>query len=129
MPALSLAEANRIVEGAITKAEELNIKIAAAVCDAGGHLLAFSRMDGAIWAAAYGPPGKAVSSAAFGRPSGAINLESPTIRAIVAGQRYMILGQGGLPIIRGGEVVGACGAGGGTGQQDEDCARAGIEKL
>ena len=96
MPALTLAEASRIVEGAIAKAEELNIKIAAAVCDAGGHLLAFSRMDGAIWAAAYGPPGKAVSLICIRTPEWRYQPESPTIRAIVAGQKYMILGQGGL---------------------------------
>ena len=43
---VSLAEANKIVAGAIAKAEELNIKINVAVCDAGGRLIAFNRMDG-----------------------------------------------------------------------------------
>ena len=38
-------------------------------------------------------------------------------------------GQGGVPIVRNGEVDGACGVGGGTGQQDEDCARAGAAAL
>ena len=38
----------------------------------------------------------------------------------------MIMGQGAVPIIRNGIVEGACGVGGGTSQQDEDCARAGI---
>src|SRR5437016_500084 len=33
--ALTLAEANRIVQAAITKAQEMNIKVSAAVCDAG----------------------------------------------------------------------------------------------
>ena len=68
--AVTLAEANRIVEGAIAHAQELNIKINVAVCDAGGRLIAFNRMDGAIWAGVYGSQGKAVASAGFGRPSG-----------------------------------------------------------
>ena len=52
--ALTLDEANRIVRGAIAKAQELNIRISAAVCDSGGRLIALQRMDNAIWASAYG---------------------------------------------------------------------------
>ncbi len=49
--AISRTEANRIVEAAVANARELGIRICVAVCDAGGRLLAFSRMDGANWAA------------------------------------------------------------------------------
>jgi uncharacterized protein GlcG (DUF336 family) len=38
----------------------------------------------------------------------------------------MVFAQGALPIFRDGVIEGACGVGGGTSQQDEDCARAGI---
>ena len=66
---LTLAEANNVVQGAIAKAKELNIKINVAVCDTGGRLVAFNRMDDAIWAGAYGSQGKAVAAAGFGRSS------------------------------------------------------------
>src|SRR4029077_19189828 len=130
--ALTLDEANRIVRGAIAKAQELNIRISAAVCDSGGRLVALQRMDNAIWASAYGSQGKAVASAAFGRTSGemAARADPPTARGIAqASGGEMIMGQGAVPIIRGGVVIGACGVGGGTSQEDEDCARAGVEKL
>ncbi len=130
--ALTLAEANRIVEGAIAHAQELNIKVSVAVCDAGGRLVALNRMDGAIWAGAYGCQGKAVASAAFGRASGELaeRADQPTPRGIAAAEGgHMIMGQGGLPIIRNGLIDGACGVGGGTSQQDEDCAREGIARL
>jgi len=129
---LTLEEANRIIRGAIKKAEELNIRISAAVCDAGGRLVALQRMDGAIWASVYGSQGKAVASAAFGRASGELTprADQPTPRAIAAAEGgHMIMGQGAVPILRGGRLEGACGVGGGTSQQDEDCARAGIEAL
>ena len=129
---LTLEEANRIVRSALAKAQELNIRISAAVCDAGGRLIAFQRMDNAIWASAYGSQGKAVASAAFGRPSGELTerAEQPTPRGIaIAEGGHMIMGQGAVPIIRNGIVEGACGVGGGTSQQDEDCARAGIGQL
>ena len=82
--ALTLAEANRIVQATIAKADELKIKINVAVCDSGGRLLAFNRMDGAIWAGSYGSQGKAVASAAFGRPSGQVD---PS-RAIIQGYSF-----------------------------------------
>ncbi|TMJ60355.1 MAG: heme-binding protein [Alphaproteobacteria bacterium] len=129
---LTLEEANRIIRGALAKAQELNIKISAAVCDSGGRLIALQRMDNAIWASAYGSQGKAVASAAFGRPSGemAERADQPTPRGIAAASGgHMIMGQGAVPIIRNGIVEGACGVGGGTSQQDEDCARAGIAQL
>src|SRR6266705_657557 len=87
--ALTLAEANRIVQAAITKAQEMNIKVSAAVCDAGGRLIAFNRMDGAIWGSVYGSQGKAIASAAFGRASGELTERAgtPIIQGIVAAER------------------------------------------
>ena len=129
---LTLEEANRIVGGAVAKARQLNIKVSAAVVDAGGRLIALQRMDNAIWASAYGCQGKAVASAAFGRPSGdmAARADQPTPRGIAAASGgEMIMGQGAVPIIRNGIVIGACGVGGGTSQEDEDCARAGVALL
>ena len=130
--ALTLDEANRIIAGSIAKAKELNIKVSTSVCDAGGRLVAFQRMDGAIWGSAYGSQGKAVASAAFGRPSGVMQERAtqPTPMGInAASGGHMIMGQGAVPIMRNGECVGACGVGGGTSQEDEDCAAAGVAKL
>jgi glc operon protein GlcG len=129
---MTLEEANRIVEGAIAKAKELNIRVSVAVCDAGGRLVAFQRMTNAIWASAYGSQGKAIASAAFGRPSGVLaeRATQPTPAGIAAAEGgHMIMGQGAVPIIRNGVVEGACGVGGGTAQEDEDCAAAGVAKL
>ena len=130
--ALTLEDANRIAQGAIAKAKSLNIKVSVAVCDAGGRLLAFQRMDNATWASGYGSQGKAIASAAFGRPSGDLSdrANHPTpagIRAAEGG--HMIMGQGAVPILRDGAIEGACGVGGGTAQEDEDCARAGVAAL
>src|SRR3989475_7335064 len=130
--ALTLVEANRIVQEAVNKAREINIKISVAVCDAGGRLMAFNRMDNAIWGSVYGSQGKAVPSVAFARPSRELQERagSPIIQGIAAAEGgHMIPSQGAVPIIRNGIVEGACGVGGGTAQQDEDCARAGVAKI
>src|SRR5580765_6090661 len=130
--ALTLSEANQVVHAAVAKAQELNIRISVAVCDAGGRLVAFNRMDGAIWAGAYGSQGKAVASVAFGRASGELQERagSPIIQGIAAAEGgHMIPSMGAVPIIKNGVVEGACGVGGGTSQQDEDVAKAAVAKL
>ena len=130
--ALTLAEANQVAQAAIAKAREINIKISVAVCDAGGRLVVFNRMDGAIWGSVYGCQGKAIASAAFARPSGELQerADTPIVRGITAAEGgHMIPSQGAVPIIRAGVLEGACGVGGGTAQQDEECARAGVTKL
>lgn len=129
---LTLDEANRITHGAIEKAKTLGVLINVAVCDSGGRLIAFQRMNNAMWAGAYGSQGKAIASASFGRPSGELTerADHPTFRGIVAAEGgHMIMGQGAVPVLRDGQVIGACGVGGGSAQKDEDCARAGVASV
>jgi glc operon protein GlcG len=132
MASITLAQANRVLRATLKKAEELNIKVSAAVCDDGGRLVAFQRMDGAFYAGVYGSQGKAFASAAFARPSGVMaeRADQPTPRGInAASGGAMIMGQGAVPLFRNGNLVGAVGVGGGSSQQDEDCAAAGAAAL
>jgi len=129
---LTREEANRIADAAIAKAEQLGIGINVAVVDSGGRLVAFQRMDNATWAGAYGSQGKAIASVAFGRSSAELQERAahPTLIGIRAAEgEHMIMGQGAVPVFRDGRVIGACGVGGGSSQQDEDCAVAGIAAL
>jgi len=74
--------------------------------------------------------GKAVAATGFGRPSGDVPADSPVIQAILATQGgRMVPAQGALPILQNGQIIGAIGGSGGTAQQDEDCARVGLEAL
>ena len=75
--ALTLTEANRMVQAAVAKAQELNVKISVAVCDIGGNLVALNRMDGASAVSATVAQGKAAASAGFGRASGTLPADSP----------------------------------------------------
>jgi glc operon protein GlcG len=61
-------------------------------------------------------------------------LSAPAVRSSLASRRpraggHIIPSQDAVPIIRNGVLDGVCGVGGGTAQQDEDCARAGVAKL
>src|SRR5437879_2209897 len=123
--ALTLADANQMIQAAIAKAEELQVKLSIAVCDTGGNLIAFSRMNGASAVSATVAQGKAAASAGFGRARGALQADSLVIQAIIAtmGGR-MLPARGAVPIHQAGELVGAIGASGATAEQDEQCARA-----
>ena len=128
--ALTLVEANSMVQAAIAKANELNVKVSIAVCDAGGSLLAFNRMEGASAVSAIVAQGKAAASAGFGRASGALQADSPVIQAIIANMGgRMLPAQGAVPLHKNGELVGAIGGSGATAQQDEECAQAGSATL
>ncbi len=128
---LRLDEAKRIAEGAIEKANEFDIKISVAVCETGGKLLVFKRMDGAEWAGVYASKGKALASAAFNLSSGRIpGAQSHNHQQIARNEGgHMIIAKGAAAIYREGDVIGACGVYGGTEEQDEQCARAGIAKV
>ena len=132
MATVTLAEAIRICDAAIARAEEIGIRVSVSVVDSGSNLLATHRMDGAIILGVEGSRGKAVASVIFGQPSGELEARAdrPTFRAILLqyGGKF-IMGQGAVPISRDGEMIGACGVGGGTPQEDEDCARAGIAAI
>ena len=68
-----------------------------------------------------------MASAAFGRPSGDLTplTNHPTLRGIAAAEgNHMFHGQCAVPIFRQGVLIGAYGVGGGTAQEDEDCAPA-----
>ena len=127
---MELEHANRAISAAIVQAQQMDIRISVAVCDDGGHPVAFARMDGAGWAASYGAVGKATASAATGSPSGRIPPDLHVMRRIneLAGDR-MIFSQGAVPIVVNGKRVGAIGAGGGTAEQDEACAAAGAAAI
>jgi|SRR5271165_4769682 len=129
---LSLAEANSIVNAAIAKARQLDMNVSVAVCDSLGHLIALNRMDGAYGTANRFSVGKAVVSAGTGLPSGEVVgiVDHPRAATVVGEGMPAVRIRGGLPIVRGGEIEGACGVDGAfSNEQDEECARAGLSNL
>ena len=131
--ALTLAEAKRVVDGAIAEARKRNAEISVTVCNAEGRLIALNRMDGAMAEANRGSIGKAIAAASFGRPSDAAEASAgvPLRTGTVIGEGFPFdCRRGGLPIIHGGKVEGGCGIdGASSGEEDEACARAGLAAL
>jgi glc operon protein GlcG len=134
---LNLAGAEAIVAAAKAKAAEMKVFVNVAVVDDGGHLLAFARIDGACPGSIYTAITKAVTAATMRAATGPLpNARNPDLllnlslqNAALAGGGKLTTLQGGVPIIIDGQVIGAVGCGGATGEQDAEVARAGIQAL
>lgn len=132
---LTAMGARRVIMGANAKAAELKHKANIAVVDDGGQLLAFERMDGARPASISTSQTKAVAAATFRAPTGPVasggkeadplfNLSLQAAASDSGGKITSLLG--GLPIVVDGQVIGAIGVAGGSGEQDLEVAKAGV---
>jgi len=131
---LNLASAETILEAAKNKAAAMGLKCNIAIVDDGGNLMAFARMDGARPASAATALSKAISAATFRQETGPMPakgepdvLLSLSLQNASGGKITSL--KGGVPIFVDGQIVGAVGVGGGTGEQDVEIAKAGIQKL
>jgi uncharacterized protein GlcG (DUF336 family) len=129
---LSLAGARKAIEGAEAKAIEKGWKMNIAAVDDGGHLIAFERMDGARPASVATATTKAVTAATYRQATGPLGppgaspdvLLNVSLQNASGGKITTLLG--GVPIVVDGQVIGALGVGGGTGEQDAEVAKAGV---
>ncbi len=135
---LTLGGARKILAGAEAKAKELGLMVNIAVVDDGGHLIAFERMDGARPASGSTATTKAVTAATVRAPTGPVpsgttspdpllNISLQNAAAASGGKLTTLLG--GVPVVVEGQVIAGVGVDGGTGEQDAQVARAGIEGL
>lgn len=117
-----------VLQGAMAKAREMGVPQCIAVVDTGGNLLAYARMDGAKILSQLSSTQKAVTAASSRVPSGGVAAEVELKLGLVTGGQLTNL-KGGLPIVVGGQMIGAVGVGSGTGDQDVEVGQAGIDAL
>ena len=122
---LTIEGAMKLLDAAMAKARDMKVPECIAVVDAGGHLLAFARMDGAFALSIDTALVKAMTAASYGIPTGDI-AAGVDIKLAIATQGKRVNLPGGLPVIVDGHVVGAIGVGSGTGEQDREVAAAAL---
>lgn len=135
---LTQAGAELILQEAQAKAKAMQKNVNIAIVDDGGHPVLFVRMNDARPASSYTALTKAVSAATLRAPTGPFKsgdaepnllLNISLQNASAASGGHMTSLYGGVPIIVDGQVIGAVGVGGATGEEDAQIARAGIEAL
>jgi uncharacterized protein GlcG (DUF336 family) len=130
---LTLEEAKQMLSAAAVKAASLGVAYNVAVVDAGGHLLAFQRQDGALVGSIDLAIDKAVTARIFDKTTSDLaRLAQPGqplfgIQESNAGK--VIIFGGGIPVTLGGSIVGAVGASAGTIEQDIAVAEAAVAAL
>jgi uncharacterized protein GlcG (DUF336 family) len=131
---LKLIQAQKIIEGALARSQKEKFKpMGIAVLDHTGNLIAFAREDGASMfrfeiaqAKAWGAVGMGVSSRTLAtrakdNPNFFVSLAS------TAGGKFLPQTGAVLILSDSGELLGAVGASGGTGDEDELICIAGVE--
>ena len=129
---LSLDLALSLLARVREEAETRDLSLAAAVVDPAGHVLASQRMDGTALGAMQLAVGKAYTAASWATPSGEFSRSTQP-----AGDDWgwnttdprIVVYAGGIPLLVGGELVGAIGASGGTAAEDEECVVAAASAL
>jgi uncharacterized protein GlcG (DUF336 family) len=134
MSKLTLAQASLITDAALAEGRKRKLlPLTVAVLDAGGHLVALKREDGAslirpqlATAKAWGTLGMGFGSRELSRRAQANPVFFNTLTALADGN--MVPVHGGV-LIRdgGGDIIGAVGISGDVSDADEACALAGIE--
>lgn len=134
MNTLTLAQAQQIIAGALTQSQAAGFKpMGVVVVDEAGNLKAFAREDGASMFRFDVARGKAWGAVGMGASSRALAQrakDNPNFFvALAATAQGKLLPQTGAVLIKdaSGQVLGAVGASGGTGDEDEAICIAGIE--
>ncbi|HLK51424.1 MAG TPA: heme-binding protein [Bryobacteraceae bacterium] len=138
--ALSLDMAMAIAHGSLEKCRAQNYKCAVTVLDAAGHTLIALQDDGAMLHRFDVSHKKAYTALVYRRPSKQVvegwSAKTASSAPLVEGtmpnppiEGTIDMG-GGLPIVAGGEVIGAVAVSGAPGwEMDEACAKAGLERV
>ncbi len=131
---MTLEMAEKAVKAAQAKAKTLGTPMTITVVDEAGRLVLSARGDGTGFLTPDTSRAKAMAAVAFRRPTKEmveLAREAPAfwnaIPGLAPGQ--LLPSTGAVPIKVGGRVIGAIGCGGGTGEEDHQCALAGAAAL
>ena len=124
-PVVAADGAQRALAAAVAEARQQGWAVSIAVVDAAGELVAFLRMDGAPYSSIDVSRAKARTAARFRRPTRGLDSALTAGRLAILGLEGATPVEGGVPIVVGGEVVGAVGVSGVTSAQDAQVAQAG----
>ncbi len=132
MTNITLAEAEKALDAAQAASEAAGFKMNIAIVDSGSNLTAFRRMDGAWVGSLDIAMKKALTSSLFDTESGALGtLSQPggALFGIEHSNGGLISFAGGIPIRRDGEMIGAIGVSGGSVDDDQMVAQAGVDAV
>lgn len=131
---ITLDTALQAARAATDKAKGLGIALTVSVVDSAGRLVLTLRGDGTGFFTTDTSRAKAIAAAAFGKATKdlvELQKSNPAFWSAVPGlsKGEILPTTGAVPLRQGGKIIGAIGCGGGSPDQDHDCAAAGAEAV
>jgi uncharacterized protein GlcG (DUF336 family) len=127
---VTLSSAQAVVDAAVAKADEIGVPMNVAVVNDGNNLTAFARMDNAWLGSIDIAQNKAYTARSFDMSTKDLaplcQPNQPLFGINASNQGRLIIFAGGIPLMHGDEVVGAIGVSGGSVEQDQEVAEAGV---
>ena len=124
-PPINIAAAKKIAAGVLAECAKNSWNVAVAIVEPSGSLVYFERMENTQYASMDIAIGKARAAATYRRPT-RVFMEVINKAPATATLPGVFASPGGNPIMADGKVIGGVGVSGVTGDQDEQCAKAGL---
>jgi uncharacterized protein GlcG (DUF336 family) len=128
--AVTLDSSQAVLKAARERAAQIGVPMNIAVVDEGSNLVAFARMDDAWLGSIDIAQGKAYTARAFDMPTKDLaplaQPGGPLYGIEASNHGRVIVFAGGIPLMSGSRVVGAIGVSGGSVEQDQEVAEAGV---
>ena len=125
-PSITVTQAKKVAAGILAECAKNSWNVAVAVVNTHGSLVYYERMNNTQSASARIAVDKASAAAMYRRPTrafvDAIAKTGPATMTLPG----VVASPGGVPIMSGNRVIGGVGVSGVTGDQDEQCAKAGL---
>jgi len=126
---IALADAQRLIDRAIAAARARGFRMAIAIVEPSGSLVAFARMDDTQYGSVLVAQEKAATATRFRTTTAAMAKAVLDGRVTTLALPGAVPIAGGRPIVVGGRIVGAIGVSGATSVEDDEVATAALAEL
>jgi len=124
---IDLAHAQALIERAIAAAKARGFRMAVAVVEPSGELVAFARMDDTQYGSIYVAQRKAETAARYRGATAAMEQRTLGGRTVTLANADQLPIAGGIPIVAGGRIIGAVGVSGAAAAEDDEIAQAALK--
>jgi glc operon protein GlcG len=126
---IGLDAAEALIDRAVAAAKARGFRMAIAIVEPSGELVAFAKMDDTQYGSTYVAQRKAATAARYRQSTGAMEQRTLAGRTVTLANADSLPIAGGIPILSGSRIIGAIGVSGAAASEDEEIARAALAKL
>ena len=123
---IALEPAEALIDKAVAAAKARGFRMAIAIVEPSGQLVAFAKMDDTQYGSIYVAQKKAETAARYRMATSVMEQRTLAGRTVTLANQDQLPIAGGIPIVREGRIVGAIGVSGAAAAEDDEIARAAL---